>query len=491
VKPTWFDRAAALISPERAVKRMRARMALDLLQRSYDGAATNRRTQGWRRAAGDANVAVGVNLTKLRDAARDLVRNNPYAESALSTIVDHAVGWGIEPAEKNERFMAWAGSTDCDADGLHDFAGIQKLVTRTVAESGECIVRRRWRRLEDGLPLPFQVQVLEPDYIDTAKDVATLPNGGRIVQGVEFDPLGRRSAYWLFREHPGSSVLRGGALTGQSYRVPAADIAHVFKASRPGQVRGPSWFAPVLVRFNDFADYEDATLIKQKIAACLAVLVTDVDGSSAPLGTETAATDTTPPIDSLAPGMIQNIPPGRNVEIVTPPTVGDYKDFSQTSLRAIATGLGVSYEDLTGDYTNLPFSAARMSRIRHWARVDDWRWRMLIPMLMNPVWGWAAEAADFAGVPMPERTNWTPPPMPMVEPDKEGLAIARNIRAGIQTLPDALRERGYIPDVFLQEYKDSNDKLDALGIVLDCDPRKMTQAGQVQGTPIMPSAPAS
>jgi capsid protein len=53
--------------------------------------------------------------------------------------------------------------------------------------------------------------------------------------------------------------------------------------------------------------------------------------------------------------------------------VRDYGDYCGVTLRAIATGLGVSYEDLTGDYTNLPFSAARMSRLRHQARVIDWR----------------------------------------------------------------------------------------------------------------------
>jgi capsid protein len=69
------------------------------------------------------------------------------------------------------------------------------------------------------------------------------------------------------------------------------------------------------------------------------------------------------------------------------------------TLRAIATGLGLTYEDLTGDYTNMPFSAARMSRLRHWARVvDDWRWRLLIPQFCDPVWDWAMEAAVIMGL---------------------------------------------------------------------------------------------
>jgi len=410
------------------------------------------------------------------------VRNNGYAESALTTIGDHVVGWGIvaKPKVTNaaaaEVWEEWAGTTACDADGRQDFAGLQKLVMRTVVESGEVLVRRRFRRPEDDLPLPLQLQILDPDYLDTLKTGLMLPNGGRIIHGVEFDVLGRRVAYWLFSEHPGAQILGSGAIFGNSRRVPAEGVLHIYKQSRPGQVRGPSWFAPVLLRFKDFDEYEDATLMKQKIAACLAVLTSDVDGTAPPLGTSDDTQQ--PPIDSLEPGMVLNLPPGRSISVVEPPAVREYADYTRTSLRAIATGLGVAYEDLTGDYTGMPFSAARMSRLRHWARVDDWRWRTLIPQFCNPVWAWAMQAAEIMGVRNPPGAEWTPPPAPFIDPAAEGLAITRNVRAGIQTLSDALRERGYDPAVVLREMAADNKLLDELGLVLDSDPRKTTQAGQ-------------
>jgi capsid protein len=82
--------------------------------------------------------------------------------------------------------------------------------------------------------------------------------------------------------------------------------------------------------------------------------------------------------------------------------------------------------------------------------------------------------------------------MPMIEPDKEGLAHQRNIRTGITTLPEVLRERGYDPDEVLVELAAHNKQLDKLGIVLDSDPRKTTQAGNpVQATqPAGDAAPA-
>jgi len=478
-KTNWIDRAVGAVSPQWQLRRVRARLATELVRRHYEGAGAGRRTQGWRKTSADANAAVAPYVGTLREVARDMVRNNPHAESALSTIVDHVVGWGIvgkvkaKPAQRV--WNQWANSTDCDADGRNDMAGLQKLVMRTAFEAGEVLVRRRMRRPEDGFAIPMQLQVIEPDFLDTTRHGVKTAGGGRIVYGVEFDGIGRVVAYWLFPEHPGNSAFPSVA----SQRIPAEGVRHIFKPLRPGQVRGASSFAPVLLRMKDFDDYEDATLMKQKIAACLAVITSDVDGTGASIGV--ADDSTSPGIDFLEPGMIMNVPPGRSVDVVQPPAVRDYADYSSVSLRAIAAGLGVTYEDLTGDYENLPFSAARMSRLRHWARVDDWRWRVLVPQFCTPVWRWAMEAAAIMGTGAASDVRWTAPPMPMIEPDKEGLAIQRNVRTGIQSLSDALRERGYDPEEVFDEMSDDQKAFDRRGLILDSDPRYTTQAGQLQG----------
>lgn len=473
--PHWVDQLTAPWAPRWTLKRQRSRIASELMQRHYEAASAGRRTQGWRRTGGDANAVTQSGLTVTREVVRDLIRNNPYAESALSTIVNDAVGWGISAATPDKtvqaRWASWADTTACDADGRADLYGLQRLVMRTVAESGECLIRRRWRRPSDNLPLPVQLQVLEPDYLDTFKTTA-LANGSRIINGIEFGPYGRREAYWLFPEHPGTPVFG----TGASVRIAASEILHVYRGGRPGQVRGMSWFAPVVLRLKDFDDYEDAALLKQKIAACLAVLTTDVDGTAPPLGT---VDPTAPAVDMLEPGQILNLPPGRQVAVVDPPSISEHKEYAETVLRAIATGLGVTYEDLTGDYTDLPYSAARMSRIRYWTHVTDWREQMLVPQFCQPVWRWAMEAGSvidvIRGAPV---ANWTAPPMPLLDPDKEGLAIARLVRIGAVTWPEMQRERGNDPDVVLREIQDWNAKFDAAGVVLDSDPRKTTQGGQ-------------
>lgn len=491
--PSWLDRASLAVAPRWHLRRLRARVAADLMQRHFEAASTGRRTQGWYRASSDVNTANGYALSRLRDLARDLVRNNGQMGQALRTIANHTVGWGImaKPKPVNPRALdawkAWVESTQCDADGRDDFYGLQKLVLRGTAEGGEMLIRRRMRRLEDGLAIPLQLQVLEPDLLDTSRTMP-LPNGGEIIQGVEFDALGRRVAYWLFPKHPGSSFTSVSTLLPGSQRIPASEILHVFERSRAGQVRAVTWFAGVLVTSKDLDEYGDAQLMKQKIAACLAVITSDPDGSAQSLGT---ADDTqTPPIDQLEPGAILNVPAGRTVDVVRPPSVSDYQPFMTVEQRRIAKGLGLSYEDFAGDYSQVNFSSARMSRLEHYDNVYDWRWRLLVPQFCDPVWTWAMTALQIMGTvnDLP-RATWTAPPIPMIEPDKEGLAVQRNVRTGIQSLADAIRERGYDPDELLAEIKETNTKLDTMGIVLDSDPRKMTQAGQSQGTePATPPA---
>lgn len=488
----WLDRAIGFVSPAAGLRRVRARAATAVVARHYEAASAGRRTQGWNRSTGDANAVIGPALSSIRAAANDLVRNNGDAESAVTTIEDHVVGWGIvgkpkkakgtratparDAARTAELWDEWAGTTACDVEGRKDFAGIQRLVQRTVAISGECLVRKRTRYPEDGLPLPLQLEVLDPDYLDTSKTVLSLPNGGRIVHGVEKNVLGQVVAYWLFPEHPGGSLM-----PSSSRRVPAASVLHVFRQDRCQQLRGMSWFAPVLLTFKDEDEFEDATLMKQKIAACLAVITSDVDGSSAPIGKPGDTADTSGLIDMLEPGIIANAPPGRSITVVDPPTVREFPDYTRTTKRKIAAGLGVSYEDLTGDYSAVNFSSARMSRLRHWARVEVWRWGMLIPQLCDPVWSWAMEAAGVMGIASPpRRASWTPQPMAMIEPDKEGLAIARLIRSGVLTFSEAIRQRGYDPEEFFAELAADQKRLDDLGIILDSDARKTTQAGMMQ-----------
>lgn len=418
--------------------------------------------------------------------ARNLTQNVGWARKGRNVIANHTVGWGIVPrpvgpiaSKVSALWKDWAESTECDPGGRLTFYKMQHLAMQTTSEAGEFLLKRVTAPTASGVAL--QIQVLEPDHIDTAKDLAQLPSGGQIVQGVELDSHGRRAAYWLFSEHPGSARK-----ASTSTRVPAEDVIHVFDTERAGQVRGVSWFGAAIVKLKDLDEYEDAELLRQKIAACFAAFVTDVDGLAAPVGAGDAAN---PLYETLEPGQISYLPPGKQVTTASPPAVVD-TSFSTRNLRAVAAAIGATYEDLTGDYSQVNFSSARMARLVHWGHVSAWQHHMLIPLLCGGVWRWFDEAARVAGLwREPVRADWTPPPMPLIDPPQEALAYSRSIRNGFMTLPEVLRERGFDPGAHMREYAESNALLDTLGIKLDSDPRATSASGQTQ-SPGGPPTPA-
>jgi lambda family phage portal protein len=492
MKTNWLDRTISWISPAAGLRRLRARHAADLVQLAYEGARTDRRTGGWHTTGTSANAEIGPALTKLRERSRDLVRNNAYAARAVAEITGNTIGTGITAqARTGEPFLdrlinsVWAEwIRQCDADGQLDFYGIQALVTRTVVESGECIVRFRQRRESDGLAVPLQLQVLEPDYLDHTKTQKT--DTGYIIQGVEFDLVGRRIYYWLYGQHPGDVVQTGvrGWASLQSVRVPASEVLHIYRKDRPGQVRGVPWLAPVMLTLRDLDEYEDAELTRKKIESCLAAFVTQPQG---PDGPSIAPTTTDPAtgrrIEEFQPGMIEYLNPGEEITVSSPSAVSGYRDYVSAKQAQIATGLQLTYEQLTGDLSRVNYSSYRAGLFSFRNAIEGFRWLTFIPMFCEPVWRRFLSVAYAAGAipePGPFNAEWTPPGFGSVDPYKDAMATLARLRMGTLTLRQAIAEYGYDPDEQLEQIAEINRMLDERGIVLDCDPRHMTQSGAQQ-----------
>lgn len=487
LRVSWWDRMLIGIAPRWGLERVRARASVQVIARHFDAAQGSRRTSGWPRSSSDANVANGPALPALRELSRDLRRNNGWAKRGVQGITNNTVGWGIlaKPNDRSrlrsEQALAlwndWACCTACDYDGQLNWYGLQRLAMDTIVEAGEVLVVRQPAATADGLPIPIRLQVLEPDYLDISRNGITGPGGGPVIDGIEFDRQGRRVAYWLFTAHPGSVRLLTTKF--ESVRVPADRVLHVYRVDRPGQVRGVPWLAAAITRLKDFDDFEDAELMQQKMAACFGAFVSDTDDGNVSIG-EPEQDDDGNEIDHLEPGHVQYLTPGQSVQFATPPRAQDGQ-FSVRALRRVAVALGIPYEVLSGDYSQVNYSSARMARLEFKANIDEWREHMLLSKLCGGVWRWAMEyVAALRGWPTIPTAEWACPPMTILEPDKEALAYTRMIRAGLMTWAQAVRELGYDPRAHLTEIAEYNELLDKAGIVLDSDPRRTNQAGQQQ-----------
>lgn len=484
-----LDKVIGWIAPATGLRRARARMMMSQVRR-YDAAASGRRTDGWLAQGQSANTEIQIALAKLRDRHRELVRNNPWAARAVQAIVNNTVGYGITAkitgnTKQRALWKAWADTTACDADGRHDFYGLQALILRTVAESGECIVRKRVRRLEDGLPIPLQIQVLEPDYLDHSKTIG-LPNGGWITQGIQFTPFGKREGYWLFKDHPGDQTSMRPL---ESAFVPASEVAHVFRTDRPGQARGTPWGASAMLTMRDLDDYEDAYLFRQKLANCQVGVITDAR--------DLQSGDTVEPngqalSETMEPGRYDFLPTGKDIRFNTPPSAGDYGPYTRDVLLRVAAAYGITFQALTGDLSSVNFSSGRMGWIEMSRNIEAWRWQMLIPQGCAVVAAWFVEIAQTAGASMKGVTfGWTPPRREMIDPSKEIAAMREAIRAGLMPLSEAHRQLGEDSDDLLEEYAQVNVKIDAKNLVFDSDPRKVSAAGLAQARPAGTEIPST
>lgn len=482
-KLNWLDRAISAVSPAAGVARLAARV--QLARAEYEGAALGRRTNSWKRRQSDVNAELNPRTQQLlTGVAQDMVRNNAWAARGVSAIAEHTVGAGIifhvmrngkvdQPL--TNRLKAHFDTTACDAEGRHNLYGLQLQAMRAIVTGGAALVRRRWRRIGDGLPLPFQLQVLEADYINTSHTGPSL-TGNTVLWGIEFDLIGRRAGYWMHAAHPGSVTL---ANTGTKF-VPASEVAHVFRADRPEQQHGATWFAPVIVRMKDFNELVDAQVVRYKIASSFAAFVIDngegdpaetVDGNGLPVEIEANQ-------EYLEPGTITHLTDTGSVEFSNPPGVEGYGEMTRVTTHEIAAGLGVPYDLLTGDLSQVSFISGRLGRLNFKRSVETWQWGMFITQFCEPVGSWALEALAMAG----ENTSgativWSPPRFEMMDPASEIPAIRDGIRSGLLNLSDELRASGIDADTHLATRAADNALLDAAGIVLDSDPRKVTQVG--------------
>jgi lambda family phage portal protein len=318
---------------------------------------------------------------------------------------------------------------------------------------------------------------VEPDYLDIGKSEPT--RTGKIIQGVEFDLLGNRIAYWLFPDHPGDVSSGYSRANLISRRVPANSILHVYRKKRQ-QVRGVPWLAPVIVTMRDDDEYTDAAIVQKKIQACFATFITQPDGSDPMVTGSTETNDSGQTEETMEPGMQRYLRPGEDVKFAVPSGTGDgYRDFKRDIQTKMAVGIGLTYEQLTGDLSNVNYSSYRAGMLSFRTKMDQFRWLCFVPMFCGPVSRWFANVAFAAGeIPTRDfKMDWSMPRYGSVDPLKDADATRASIRIGTKTWAQAVGEEGYDPGEQLAEIQQTNERWDASGVVLDCDPRQRTSSG--------------
>lgn len=486
-----IDMAVAALSPVAGLRRQQAR---EVLTRSamYAAAKNSLSTGEWQPADSRINTIIANSLPNLRARARQLVRDMPAMATAINRIEEFTVGSGItmqarvkDPDsgklaravnQKIEDVWNWWCDEADDGGRLH-FTEIQQLFARSEAEIGEYVAIKKLSR-SSGRMLPLSLLLMEPDNLlswAAGNSAATdaLP-GNEVSQGVEYDPrTGRALAYHFEAWDRFKKPLR----------VPADQVVHGFRTLRPGQLRGVTPLAPVILMAQAMRDFLEATLSTAQKSARWLAFVTSADPAATMAAFGAAASPTYS--DSagnrkytmeMGMSVIDFLHTGEDVKIADHNQPGDtFTPFIRFLLQSFASSCGLTYELISGDYSGAVYTAARVARndmlkgigvrrarlLRQFCeqvRREVIDWAVLTGKLDLP--GYFANRRDYL------RCVWVDPGTELLDPMREGRAEAEAIKGYTRSPQDVLISKGDDPEKVLDEIQEWRQMLADRGLPL-------------------------
>lgn len=456
-----LEQLIAALSPRRAYERELWRQGLDGL-RGYDAASPGRLNAGWRVHNESAELTDRQSRDVIRARARDLERNSDIAQAVLSAYKRNVVGKGYTLRARTgddqlnnqiERvWRQWCKARNCDVTGEQSFHQILRMLVERKKIDGGMLVLFRYTR---GGVVPFKLQALEVDELDTTRTVPKTA-GNRVVGGVEYNRYRRPVGYWI-RQYD----IEGWQLLEPVY-LPAKDVFFCKTRHRPSQLREMSDMAHTVTRIRDTNEFITAVSVKERIAACLAVLIkkTLPTGGVGRGGYRQPDGQVDYSGKRLGPGMIMEMNAGDEAQIVEPKGAAtDATAFLKSQEGLIGAGQGLSYEAVSRDMSGATYSSARQNAIEDESTfAEDVE---LVTQFMSEVYERFVLSGYLTGLfSMPDfwerqadylEHSWVKAPKKWIDPTKESNANRIALASGQKTYQDICAEQG-------KDWKDAVDE---------------------------------
>jgi len=149
--------------------------------------------------------------------------------------------------------------------------------------------------------------------------------------------------------------------------------------------------------------------------------------------------------------------------------------------RSVAAAMGCTYEQLTGDLTQVNYSSIRAGLLEFRRRIEAIQHGVLVHQMCRPIWrAWMDQAVLSGGLDASDylknrrqylAAKWIPQGWQWVDPLKETNAMLASIRAGLMSRSEAISSVGYDAEDVDCEIALDNARADALGLRFDSDPR--------------------
>lgn len=407
---------------------------------AYEGAEKYSKMLGsWAPPIRSADDDIGPDKNLADARVRDMTRNDGYAQSAANIHKDNIVGamymlnakpqttvlsglkgdtkWAEEFQEEVEaKFTLCAESPNCWFDASHNqtLTGIIRLATGIYAQTGEFLATAAW--ITD-YPRPYKtaIQMIDLDRLATPWEFMDDPS---VVSGVRKTRRGASRGFYIRKGKNRADMFRDPVddFTYVKARKPNGRVnaIHIKEQMRVDQTRGVADMVAGLKEMKTLSTFRDVTLQNAVVNAMYAASIeSDLppEVAMAALGAgnpgEQIAKYGSAYLGAIAKYTGENnmkvdgvkIPhfyPGTSLKlnpVGNPGGVG--QEFETGLLRYISALLGVSYEQLSRDYSNTNYSSARAGMLETWKFMQS-RKKMVADRLATIIYTlWFEEAMNM------------------------------------------------------------------------------------------------
>jgi lambda family phage portal protein len=468
----------------------------------------------WRPFQASADAAILPNRDLSTSRVRDLVRNDPHAVAGVAKLVDMLIGaglrssskpdmraLGLNPAKKKDAKIArdlgeameaeWRAFAEdplrrCDAQRRLSMNGMFRLLCRTWVINGEVTASLGWKNRGR---YSTCVRAVDPDRLSNPNGAATTAT---LRAGVEFDELGEPIAYHVRNGHPGDWYdTRPSAMKWT--RIPRSTtwgrpiFIHGFEPDREDQTRAITPFAALMQRMRMIGKFADTELASAMVNALFAAFVKSslpVDAVNQAFTPQTM-TFADKRLDHYAkhPAMLNGVripvmPVGDEIQINSSTrTTTTFPKFQSAFLQSIAAALGVSYEQLSMDWSMVNYSSARAALNEVWRHIQT-IFSAFAEQVADPIrFAVIEEAFDKGYIKTPDglpefwdlpsaylRGRWIGPGRGYVDPVKEAQGASLRMGSMISTLEAECADQGRDFEETLDQIAREEEMLKARGL---------------------------
>lgn len=354
------DGVVEIFSPKAAARRKAFRMAYD----AVDGSRTRKKRYGLG-GSGDKHLTA-LTLGKLREAARDMSRNNPLARGLLKIERDGIVGPGVivksntgDDVLDAELDAAWKEemiNSPCDVTGQFNFHKCLRTGFLSYRRDGDFA----------GILTDDGLQNIEGDQIGTPTS-GKKPAHYEIKNGVAVSKrTGRVLGYYIGKPD------RWGYIQDSSYRMyKKEDVHHMFNPDRFSLSRGEPALTASIDWIDKICDSHDAVLVNLKVQACFTMFVArsndygdlDFEAPEATDGSSSTGEDGQGNrLEKMEPGTILYGADGESAQgIGMNNPSAQFDSFMKSMLMMAARPLCMPMILVTGDFSGATFMNTRIA----------------------------------------------------------------------------------------------------------------------------------